>query len=161
MTVYEADVPGVGRKFELEVGDGERLVVVIHHDGTRDVYRRPGPDADSEHLFSLSDEESRKLGSILEGAYFQPVALEEVKVPLGEAIIEWHTVEDGADVVGATLEDCGVRRQTGASVIAVQRGEETVPNPPADTVVEPGDTLVALGTREEHAKLKDLITDAE
>src|SRR6056297_984305 len=125
MTVYEAEVPGVGKKFELDAGDGERLIVIIHHDGKREVYRRPDENADSEKLFAVSGEQARKLGSILEGAYFQPVELENVQVPLGEEIIEWVDVAEGSELDGTTLRDADIRQRTGVSVIAVQRGEET------------------------------------
>ncbi|MFP4629067.1 MAG: potassium transporter TrkA, partial [Halobacteriales archaeon] len=85
MTIYETDVPGVGRKFELEIDGGARLVVLIHHDGKREVYRRPSEDEDSQKLFALDGKRARQLGSILEGAHFQPVETDDVEVPLGEA----------------------------------------------------------------------------
>ncbi|WP_415381437.1 cation:proton antiporter regulatory subunit [Halosimplex sp. TS25] len=157
MTVYETEVPGVGHKFELDIGGGERLIVVIHHDGKRDVYLRPEEDADSEQLFTLSGDQARKFGSILEGTYFQPVELDEVAVPLGEAIIEWADVAEGSKLAGTSLETASVRETTGASIIAIQRGEETIPNPTATTRIQPGDTLVILGTREEQSALADLV----
>jgi TrkA domain protein len=157
MTIYETEVPGVGHKFELEIDGDERLVVIIHHDGNRDVYRRPDPDADSEQLFSLTGKRARQLGSILEGAYFQPVELDEVEVPLGEALIEWTEVEAGAPVVGETLADCDIRNRTGVSVMAIQRGDETIPNPDPTTTIEAGDVLVTLGSREEQSTLSDLV----
>jgi len=157
MTIYEAEVPGVGHKFEMELDGGERLVVIIHHDGKRDVYRRPDPDADSEQLFSLSSKQARQLGSILEGAYFQPVALDDVKVPLGDAIIEWYAVDDSSAVVGDTLAESGIREGTGVSVIAIQRGEETIPNPDPDERIAAGDTLVALGTRAEQQTVEETL----
>ena len=157
MTIYETEVPGVGHKFELELDGDSRLVVIIHHDGNRDVYLRPSADADSEQLFSLSGRQARQLGSILEGSYFQPVELDEVEVPLGEAFIEWHEVESEAPVVGDTLGNANFRKRTGASVMAIQRGEETIPNPGPETTVRAGDVLVTLGSREEHASLADLV----
>lgn len=159
MTIYEAEVPGVGHTFELELDGDERLVVIIHHDGKRDVYRRPDPDADSEHLFSLSAQQARRLGSILEGAYFQPVALDDVRVPLGDAIIEWYEVGTASEVAGETLAASGLREQTGVSVVAIQRGEETIPNPDPDERIAAGDTLVALGTREEQQAFGAIIDD--
>jgi len=159
VTIYETEVPGVGHKFELEIDGDERLVVIIHHDGKRDVYRRPDPDADSEQLFSLTGKQARQLGSILEGAYFQPVELDEVEVPLGEAIIEWTEVGADAPVVGQSIADCDIRSRTGVSVMAIQRGEETIPNPGPDATIETGDVLVTLGSREEHSALSDLVED--
>ena len=70
MTVYETEVPGVGKKFELELDGEERLVVLIHHNGKRELYLRPGENQDSQRLFNLSGKRARQLGSILEGAYF-------------------------------------------------------------------------------------------
>ncbi len=158
MTIYETEVPGVGHKFELELDGKARLVVIVHHDGKREVYRRPDPDADSEKLFSLSGKQARQLGSILEGAYFQPVDLEEVSVPLGEAIIEWVEVPEGAPIAEQTLADASIRQQTGVSVMAIQRGEETLSNPDPDERIHHGDVLVTLGTRAEQGELDALLT---
>lgn len=157
MDVYEADVPGVGRKFELPIGDGERLIVVIHHDGKRELFVRPSEGADSERVASLTGKQARKLGSILEGAYFQPVELDQVQVPLGEAIIEWVEIDADSPIVGRTLRESEARQRTGVSIIAIQRGEETIANPDPDVEVRAGDILVALGTREEQAALTELV----
>lgn len=160
MTVYEADIPGVGRKFEIEVDDdggGARLVVLLHHDGRREVFRRPSPDADSEKLFDLDARTARRLGSILAGTNFETVDVSELEVPLGEAIIEWWEVGDGSDLAGNTLGDSHVRRETGVSVVAVQRGQMTIPNPDSSYRVQPGDVLVTLGTREEQGALEDML----
>ncbi|WP_435181889.1 cation:proton antiporter regulatory subunit [Halorussus sp. AFM4] len=159
MTVYETDVPGVGRKFEYEVDGDDRLVVLIHHDGRREVFRRRSAEADSEKLFELDDRQAREFGTLLEGAYFQPVEHDTVQVPLGDGIIRWHDVGTDSPVVGRSLSDCGIRQRTGASVIAVQRGEETVANPSADFELAAGDVIVALGTRAEQETLADLVAD--
>ena len=161
MTIYETEVPGVGHKFELELDGDERLIVLIHHDGKREVYLRPGENEDSEKLFGLTGKRARQLGSILEGAYFQPVEMDDIQVPLGESIIEW--VEIGADspIVGDTIQEASIRNRTGVSVIAIQRGEETIANPRPDATIEAGDTLVSLGTREEQQAFAELLGEEE
>ncbi|AZH26190.1 cation:proton antiporter regulatory subunit [Haloplanus aerogenes] len=157
MRVYESEVPGVGRKFELELTGGTSVVVVVHHDGRCELFRRDGPDADGEKILDLKGEQANRLGSILEGAYFESVDVDSLSVPLGEAIIEWVEVGTGSPVAGETLESSEIRTETGTSIIAIQRGEETVSNPDADTELEPGDLLVAVGTREEQAELAALV----
>jgi TrkA domain protein len=159
MTVYETDVPGVGRKFEYELDGDDRLVVLIHHDGKREVFRRRSAEADSEKLFELSDRQAREFGTLLEGAYFQPVDLDRIQVPLGDEIIQWHDVPSDSSLVGQTLSDCGIRRETGTSILAVQRDDETVANPDPDFEFEASDVVVALGTRAEHRTLADLVAD--
>jgi TrkA domain protein len=156
MTVYEADIPGVGRKFELELNGEERLVVVIHHNGKRELYHRPSENEDSVQLASLSGKQARQLGSILEGAYFQPVEMDDLQVPLGESIIEWVDIDDDTPIIGGSLRESGIRSQTGTSIIAVQRGKETYANPGPDFEIESDDILVAIGTREQQAELEAL-----
>ncbi len=88
--------------------------------------------------------------------------MDDIEVPLGESIIEWLPVEEGSPIVGDTLEECAVRQRTGASVIAVQRGEDTYANPEPGFEIESGDMLVAIGTREQQVALEELLgADAE
>lgn len=160
MTIYETDIPGVGHKFELELDDGSRAVVLVHHDGRREIFHRPDPDADSEKLFDLESGQARDLAAMLQGTGFETVDVASLDVPLGDAIIEWVTVPSDSPLAGETLGDCDIRNETGASVIAVQRGEETIPNPDRDFVVEADDILVSLGSRREQAALEDLVEPA-
>ncbi|WP_254824203.1 cation:proton antiporter regulatory subunit [Haloglomus halophilum] len=155
MTVYETDVPGVGKKFEVDVGGGARAVVLLHHDGRVELFRRPDPDADSEKVFELTSQQANYLGSILEGAYFETVDMDQLEVPLGDAIIEWVDITDASPVAGKTLAEADLRAVSGVSVIAVQRGPDTVPNPEPDFQVEADDILVTLGTREQQAVFAD------
>ncbi len=159
MTVYETDVPGVGRKFEYELDGDDRLVLVVHHDGKREVFRRRSAEADSEKLFELDDQQAREFGTLLEGAYFQPLDLERVQVPLGEEIIEWHDVTADSSLVGRSLSESNVRRETGTSILAVQRDGETIANPEPDFEFGAGDVVVALGTRAQHGTLADLASN--
>lgn len=160
MDVYESDLPGVGKKHEIELGDGARLVVITHHTGKREVFRRPSPDADSEKLFELNDELARTVGTVLEGAYFPPVAGEDVETMLGEeTLLEWFGVPPGSPLVGETLSDAGIRAHTGASVVVIQRDGETIPSPAPDEVIREDDTLVVVGDRESVEAFEALLTD--
>jgi TrkA domain protein len=153
MVVYETDLPGVGRKFDLELSDGTFASVVIHHDGRCEVYRRQNREASGEKLLDLTGAESNKLGSILEGAYFESVTVEELTVPLGDAIIEWIEIPGNSRFAGKTLRESELKSRTGTTIIAIQRGSETIANPSADFELAAGHVLVAIGTREEHAEL--------
>jgi TrkA domain protein len=159
VTVYESDLPGVGKKHEIELGDGSRLVVVTHNTGKREVFRRPDADADSERLFELPDELARRVGTILEGAYFQPVRSQSIETLLGgDTLIEWVQVPADSDLAGQTLGESDLRQQTGANVIIVQRGDTTITNPGGDTEIRAGDTLLAVGPREACRTFQSLVT---
>jgi TrkA domain protein len=161
MTVYESDLPGVGKKFEVEIDDGERLVIVIHNTGKREVFHRVG-DEDSEKLFDLSDRLARQVGSILEGAHFQPVKSDTTETMLdGDSLLEWVKVAEGSDIVGKTLEELDFRNVTGASVVSIQRDDTAESNPGPETVIRAGDTLIILGPREACREVEALAAEAD
>lgn len=156
MAIYESDLPGVGKKFEIELGGDSRLIVVIHNTGKREVFRRDGED-DSMKLFELSDQMSRRVGSILEGAHFQPIATDTTETMLDEnSLLEWIKVVEDSELVGQTLEELDFRNTTGASVVAIQRDETTESNPGPGTVIESEDTLIILGARSACQRVESL-----
>jgi TrkA domain protein len=159
VTVYESDLPGVGKKHEVELGDGSRLVVVTHNTGKREVYRRQDEDADSEKLFELPDQLARQVGTILEGAYFQPVRSQSIETLLGgDTLIEWVDIPEDSELAGKTLGETDLRQETGANVIVVQRGDTTITNPGGETELRAGDTLLAVGPREACRTFQSLVT---
>ena len=157
MVIYEADVPGVGKRFEIDTGDHERLVVIVHHDGKRELFRRPAPDADAEKLFDLSSSQARDVMTALGGADFQPLDLADADIPLGEAIMEWVEVPDDSPLRGQTLEDAAIGQKTGVTIAAIQRGQETLASPGARDEIASGDILVVIGTRQEQQALQSLL----
>ncbi|MFC7174247.1 cation:proton antiporter regulatory subunit [Haloplanus litoreus] len=64
---------------------------------------------------------------------------------------------EASPVAGETLAESDIRSETGTSIIAIQRAERTISNPPPETELHVGDLLVAVGTREEQAELAALI----
>jgi K+/H+ antiporter YhaU regulatory subunit KhtT len=57
-TISEVFLPGVGRKFQVETITGDRLVIVIHDDGLRELYHFTRPDLDRPaSVLRLSDGE--------------------------------------------------------------------------------------------------------
>ena len=159
MPISESDLPGVGKKFEIDLDDGE-MVVVIHNTGKREVFRRSDSNADSEKVFEFSDDLARTIGSIIEGAHFQPIEpdTQETTLP-GGILLEWYELPPGSPLVGETLESSDVGNRTGISIIAIQRGESVVDSPDANTVLREGDTVIAVGTREDFAAFEDLLTE--
>ncbi|WP_226039107.1 TrkA C-terminal domain-containing protein [Natrinema sp. DC36] len=158
MTVYESDLPGVGKKFEVELENGERLVIVTHNTGKREVYLKADADADGDKLFEASDRLARKIGTILEGAYFQPVQADQVETMLSEdTYLEWYGVAEGAEVAGQSLAEANIRDRTGVSIVAIQRDDELISPPTPETVLTVGDTLVVTGDREGCAQFEELL----
>lgn len=156
MDVREHDLPGVGKKFALKTDEGERMTVIIHNTGNRELYHfRQGEDYPF-HAVRLSDPEARKLGAILGGAYFQPPVAESMDMVLEQLAVEWFKVEPGSSLAERTLEETEIRKRTGASVIAILRDGRALPNPQPDERIQPGDTLMVVGDREQVGRFSNL-----
>jgi TrkA domain protein len=158
--IQETPLPGVGQKYTLRLGEGGRLVIVLHHDGKRDLYHFPEDESEEPcDVYALSDDEARQIGAILGGAFFKPKVVEDIEVVLGELVIEWFRISEADTAAGKTLGELQLRQQTGASVIAIIRdGAKSLPNPGPDAIISASDTLVALGTRAQLDELQGLLT---
>jgi TrkA domain protein len=66
--------------------------------------------------------------------------------------IEWFKVEKGSPLAGKTIKDLEIRKKTGATVISIIRGDETITNPLPDEVIKEGDILVLIGSRDQIEK---------
>ncbi len=158
MTITETELPGVGKRFEIETGGESQLVVVIHRTGKREVYTRDSPEADTQKLLELSDSTAQLLASVLDGSYYQPEKEEQIEAIIDDnAIIEWISVPEDGSITGKTLGEANIRQRTNASVIAIQRADETIASPPPETTLMPDDTLVVIGSRESLDALSSLV----
>ena len=149
MDIKEIDLPGVGKKFAITTNAGDRVTIIIHNTGHREVYNfRQGEDFPF-HALRLEDEEARKLAAVLGGAYFQPAVAGSVEMILDQLSIEWVKLQDGSPFAGRTISELEIRKRSGASLIAILRGGTALPNPQPDSRLEAGDTVVAVGSREQ------------
>ena len=157
MTIEESDLPGVGKKHVVDIGD-EELIIVTHNTGKREVFRRSDPEADSEKLYELSDELARTVGTILEGAYFQPIEAEKQETTLpGGLLLEWYEVPPGSPLAATTIRDADIGATTCATVVAIERDGDTVESPGPETTLQEGDTLVVTGTDEQCTAFESLL----
>jgi len=161
MEVREHDLPGVGKKFALATAGGARMTVIIHNTGHREIYFFEEGEDFPSHAVRLEDAEARKLGAILGGAYFQPAVAESMEMVFDQLTVEWLKVAAGSPLAGKSLLEAAVRERTGASVIAVLRGGQALPNPQPTEVIQPGDTLMVVGDREQVSRFADLLRGVE
>lgn len=72
--------------------------------------------------------------------------LEDLAHAVGNLDVAWIAVGTGSPVAGRTLAESNVRARTGASIVAIGRGETVISNPtPAETLA-PGDRAAVLGS---------------
>jgi TrkA domain protein len=162
-TVSEAYLPGVGRKFQVETLRGERLVIVIHDDGDREIYHFTRRNLDKpETVITLTDGEARQIAGIVGGLTYVPKALPTSEIILEDLVLDWFTIEPGAACIGKTIRDLQARTQTGASIVSLIEPNHTKrTNPEADTVLNEGATLILAGDRQTIAAMKRLLIDGK
>ncbi len=73
------------------------------------------------------------------------------------ADLEVLRVEEGSPLAGKTLEEANLRRQTGATVLALRCGAEFQSNPPVTAVLSPGSVAIVFGTPDQVAKAAKLM----
>jgi TrkA domain protein len=146
MEVTEVLLPGVGVRYEFTTDAGQSVGVVARRDGEFDVVRYDTSDPDAaETVLVLDREEAEALADIL-GA---PRIVERFadltrEVPgLASATIE---VPHGSRYDGQPLGESRCRTLTGASIVAVVRGEDVIAAPTPADVLRGGDSLVVVGT---------------
>lgn len=69
--------------------------------------------------------------------------------------IYWHNLNEDHPLVGMTLAEANLRATTGVYVIAILRGEETIYNPPAQTLIAAGDLIGFMGDHHQVAAMEE------
>jgi TrkA domain protein len=141
--IREQPLPGIGHRYDLDVETG-RISVVIHHSGRRDLYVFE-EGADRPTVCTLTDDEARRLGAIVGGAYFRPALIQDIEAVVGGLVVEWVTLRADSPGAGHTIADLEVRKRTHMTVVAVVRDDVQLVAPPPDEVLQAGDRVVVIG----------------
>lgn len=146
--IEESALPGVGIRYEFNTEDGRRIGVVHHRTGRRELFVCEPDDTDAAVVnMSLSDEESHALSEALGGSTVV-ANLAHLQQQVEGLAIDWLRVDERSPYAAGTIADARIRTRSGVSVVAVLRGNQTFPSPEPDFRIEPGDTLVLVGTPE-------------
>jgi TrkA domain protein len=143
--VVETKLPGVGVRMDFTTRGGDRLGMISHRAGHKDllVYDREDPDS-CGLVLRLEEDDARTLGDLL-GADTVNEEITRIQSIPG-LTIDWIPVRGTSRCSNSSMAQLGAHKDVGASVVAVIRGEDTIPSPPGDFVLRDGDTAVAVGT---------------
>ena len=158
MDVRETKLPGVGLRYEFDNSEGKRIAVIASRGGEFEVFVCAVPqDPDSaQRVFRLTDDEADALAQIL-GA----PRMVESYADLTKEIPGLHSgqvpVSSESPYAGRPLGETRARTRTGASIVAVVRGDQVLASPGPDEVLHPHDVLVVIGTEDGIAAVRHLV----
>lgn len=146
--IREQELPGIGRRYSVPTEGGE-ISVVIHHSGRRDLYLANEGGRRAPSVATLSDNQARRLGAVLAGAYFQPTLANRIESVVGGLLIDWVTIRPDAPGAGRSIADLQVRRRTRMTIVAILRGDDLIVVPEPTEVLVTGDQVVVVGRPED------------
>lgn len=154
--VERASLPGVGKRFTFTTSAGQRLSVLHHRSGRRELFTVADDDPDAAtRIAELDEDDARTLAELL-GASQVVQELVDLHQTVAGLSIEWLTVEPGSAAAGRTIGQLQLRSSTGVTVVAVLRAGETRPVPGPDFLLEGGDTAVAIASPQSIRRATDL-----
>lgn len=155
--IHEVKLPGVGVRYEFETNEGKRIGVISHRSGMREIYvsRRQDPD-EFKRVLGLSPDDARTLAELL-GATRVAEQLAELQQRIEGLVIDWLPLREDSVYAGQTIGDARIRTRTGVSVVAIVRGDDAVPAPGPEHLLESGDYLVVVGTARGVEKAVELL----
>lgn len=157
MDVNEVLLPGVGLRYEFTSQDGDRIGVVALRSGEFELMVYADDDPDEAHVvLRLAGEEADTLAEIL-GApriaeRFADLTREVPGLSAGQV-----EVRAGSRFAGRPLGETRARTRTGASIVAIVRGEEVIASPGPGQALHAGDVLVVIGTHDGIAGVEQII----
>lgn len=161
MAVSETELPGVGRRFELDVRDRRRLVSVVHDRGPRDLYVFEPAASSAGAAVHLDEQSAQQLGAVLGGSRYRPPMSDPMVDIIDRYTVQRVVVPPGSPAHERSIEDLEIRRRTGASIIAISSGSMAIVDPQASSVIREGDELLVVGDRDQLAAVRYALGSAD
>jgi TrkA domain protein len=157
MELDRTALPGTGVAYSLATDEGQRIGVVAHLSGRRDLISYDPEDRDRVlHTVALNETEARTVAQLLD----LPVFVDQVnELARGLDGVEAVRIPIPAEspYCGRPLGDTRARTRTGASIVAVVRDGQVIPSPAPDFEFRHGDAVVAVGDDAAVTALRDIL----
>jgi len=127
--VKEVALPGIGVRYEFVTQEGNRVGVVHHRSGVRELVLFEREDPDTSHdLLRLGPEDGRTLAELL-GVSQVAKELAELEQDVEGLAVDRLPLAGGSPFAARTIGDTGARTRTGVSIVAVLRDGSALPAP--------------------------------
>lgn len=148
MDITQTLLPGVGVRYDMTTRKGVPVSVVVHREGPADLCVSSKHDPDDVRLaLHLDEEEIDALTDVL-GAHRITQSMADVTKAIPGLETERLLIEAGTPFVARPLGDTRARTLTGCSIVAIVRADDVIAAPTPSDLLQAGDSLVAIGSKE-------------
>lgn len=117
--ISEEPLPGIGRRYELQVEGDRSLSVIVQHDGARHIVELGAGADEPELAVRLSLEQAVALAAILLGTRIAMGTAEDDRIGADEVVIKTLTLKPSSPAVGRLVKDVPLPADCDAAVLAV------------------------------------------
>lgn len=152
--IRELALPGIGHRYELSLGHGRWLAVIVRKDRGREIDIGSDHADEPDAAASLTQEQAVAIASILTGARFSIDTSDDRHVDAEEVNVQTVTLTKRSPAIGRTAAEIPLLDDSAASVLAVIRDE--TPDLVEDTAKQPcqtGDRVVVAARRDRLAEV--------
>lgn len=155
--VERAELPGIGVRHDILTDAGRRVSVINFRDGARELALADEDDPDrASETVELTDDEATALSEVLGGSLIL-TQLAGLREQVAGLYMEQIPVRADSPYAGRPLGDTKARTLTRSSIVAIVRESGVLPAPEPKDVLNAGDSLIAVGTREGLDKLVQIL----
>ncbi|MEZ5171544.1 MAG: cation:proton antiporter regulatory subunit [Acidimicrobiia bacterium] len=146
--INETQLPGVGVRHDFETISGDKVGIISHHSGRREmvIYDDDDPDSVAETAY-LTPEEARTFADLL-GSTSIVEHFEDLRQQIQGLALDWLPIDATSRYAGRKLGDTELRAKTGVSIVALVRGDSAIASPGPEETLETDDVAVVVGTSE-------------
>ncbi|MFE0451871.1 cation:proton antiporter regulatory subunit [Streptomyces sp. NPDC058914] len=157
MDVTEVLLPGIGLRYEFTNHEGDLVGIVAARTGYFELVVYVGGDPDEARpVVRLDSQEADTVAEIL-GAPRIAERFADLTKEVPGLVSGQVGVRPGSPFANKPLGRTRARSRTGASIVAIVRGEDVIASPTPDQVLRAGDVLVVIGTDEGIAGVEQIV----
>ncbi|MFI9544204.1 cation:proton antiporter regulatory subunit [Streptomyces sp. NPDC052016] len=157
MDVTEVLLPGIGLRYEFTNHEGDLVGIVAARTGYFELVVYVGGDPDEARpVVRLDSQEADTVAEIL-GAPRIAERFADLTKEVPGLVSGQVEVRPRSPFANKPLGRTRARSRTGASIVAIVRGEDVIASPTPDQVLRAGDVLVVIGTDEGIAGVEQIV----
>lgn len=148
-------LPGIGERLDVTDSDGNDLCAIRLRSGQVELHS-------GDDVIALEAVEAASLGAFISGHFrMSPELADRLSSVLGGLVFDWVRLGPQDAAVGHTIEELGVRRRTGVTIVAILRGSIPIVAPDPAIALEAGDELVIACCEQDLERFGEFMTKGE